>query len=131
MVDGDLGELLPEVLMAMRNEIARIDRDFHPPQGLSHIAQLAARKRHFERREGQQSLRNVIAWWAGLENAQGRGESESYRRFFFKYGLDVANAQMLGAREAGELAERVIKDLASYGIDGTIDAAAYFAINGQ
>jgi len=75
-------------------------------------------------------LRNVIAWWAGLESAQGRGESESYRRFYHRFGVDVANAQTLNAKEASELAERVAVELAKYGIDGTVNAAAYFANQG-
>ena len=62
-----------------------------------------------------------------MESAQGRGESESYRRFFYRFGVDVANAQTLNAKEAAELAERVNVELAKYGIDGTVDAAAYFS----
>jgi hypothetical protein len=89
----------------------------------------AVRRRHWERREGQKALRNVIAWWAGLESAQGRGESESYRRFYHRFGVDVANAQTLGAREAAELTARVNAELAKFGIDGTVNAASYFALN--
>lgn len=129
-VDGDLTELDPEVLAALRGDIARIDADPVMPWGASAEVQGAVRKRHWERREGQKALRNVIAWWAGLESAQGRGESESYRRFFHRFGIDVANAQTLGAREAGELAEQVRAELAKFGIDGTIDAAAYFSNQG-
>ena len=90
---------------------------------------ISVRRRHWERREGQKALRNVIAWWAGLESAQGRGESESYRRFYHRFGVDVANAQTLNAKEAAELAERVAVELAKYGIDGSVNAGAYFANN--
>lgn len=126
-VDGDLLELDPETLAALRGEIARIDGDPVIPYGAGPEVVGAVRRRHWERREAQQALRNVIAWWAGLESAQGRGESESYRRFFHRFGLDVASAQTLGAREAGELAERVGTELAKFGIDGSVNAAAYFA----
>lgn len=125
-VDGDLLELDEATLAAMRGEIARIDGDAVVPYGAAPEVVGAVRKRHWERQEGQRALRNVIAWWAGLESAQGRGESESYRRFYFRFGLDVASAQTLSAREAGELAERVRVELANYGIDGTVDAGAYF-----
>jgi DNA repair protein RadD len=126
-VDGDLTELDAETLAALRGDIAKIDGDAVMPWGASAEVQGAVRRRHWERREGQKALRNVIAWWAGLESAQGRGESESYRRFFHRFGLDVANAQTLGTREAAELAGRVSAELAKFGIDGTVDAAVYFA----
>lgn len=115
-VDGDLTELDPAILAALRGDIARIDGDFHSPQGLPQPAQYAARHRWRERQEGQAELRNAIAWWAGLETHRGYGESESYRRFYFRFGVDVANAQLLGAREAGELAARVTAELAKHGV---------------
>lgn len=126
-VDGDLTELDAETLTAMRGEIARIDGDVIIPYGAAPDVAGAVRRRHFERREAQASLRNYIAWWAGLESAQGRGESESYRRFFHKFGVDVANAQTLGVREAGELSARIQTELSKYAIDGTVNAAVYFA----
>ena len=130
-VDGDLLELDAETLAALRGEIARIDGDPVIPYGAKPEVVGAVKRRHWERREAQVALRNVIAWWAGLETAQGRGESESYRRFYHKFGVDVANAQTLNAREAGELAERVSIELAKNGIDGHVDAAAYFSNQGQ
>lgn len=126
-VDGDLLELDADTLAALRGDIARIDGDAVIPYGATPIVEASVRKRHWERQQAQQQLRNAIAWWAGLEAAQGRGESESYRRFYHRFGLDVANAQTLGAREAGELAERVMSILATNGIDGTVNAGAYFA----
>ena len=52
-----------------------------------------------------------------------------YRRFYYRFGVDVANAQTLNAKDAGELAERVRVELAKNGIDGTVNAASYFALN--
>jgi DNA repair protein RadD len=121
-VDGDLTELDAAALAALRGDIVRVDGDFYAPQGLDHNATKAARKRHAERQGGQQSLRNAIAWWAGSEAARGYGESESYRRFYFRFGIDVANAQLLGVREAGELASRVASELSKLGIDATVNA---------
>lgn len=126
-VDGDLLELDAATLAALRGEIARIDCDAVIPYRAAPEVVGAVKRRHWERREAQGALRNVIAWWAGLESAKGRGESESYRRFYHKFGLDVANAQTLGAREAAELAGRVTVELAKFGIDGQVDAASYFA----
>ena len=119
-VDGDLTELDPAMLAALRGEIARIDGDFHAPRGLEGMAVMGARKQHAARQEGQKALRNAVAWWAGVEHARGHSESESYRRFYFRFGIDVANAQTLGAREAGELAAQVNAELSQYGVDGTV-----------
>lgn len=126
-VDGDLLELDPAVLAQMRGEIARIDGDFHAPHGLSDIAKAGARKQHWNRQQAQSELRNLIAWWAGLEHAQGRRESESYRRFYFQFGTDVATAQTLGTREAGDLAQRVRAELQRHNINPDLSATAHFA----
>lgn len=127
-VDGDLLELDPSVLMALRGEIARVDGDAMVPHHLRNTpAEGAIRRNHWERREAQLALRNAIAWWAGIESAQGRGESESYRRFYYKYGLDVANAQTLNAQDATVLSQKIINDLALLGIDATVNASLYFA----
>lgn len=117
-VDGDLTELDPAVLAALRGDIARIDGDFYAPKHLDQYAAMGARKRHMERQTGQGALRNAIAWWAGVEAHRGYSESASYRRFYFRFGVDVANAQLLGAREAVELAEKIQIELAKYGVDG-------------
>lgn len=122
-VDGDLTELDPETLAALRGDIARIDGDFYAPQGLDQYAAMGARKRHMERQQGQAALREAIVWWAGAETARGSGESESYRRFYFRFGVDVANAQLLGAREAEELATKINLELSKtceYGVDGNV-----------
>lgn len=125
-VDGDLTELDPAMLAKLRGEITRIDGEFHPPHGLDWAAQMGARKRHVERRDAQRDLRNSIAWWAGLDAHQGRSESESYRRFYFKFGVDVATCQTLGAREAAELRDRINVELARNNIDASVNAELYF-----
>jgi DNA repair protein RadD len=126
-VDGDLTELDPATLSALRGDIARIDGDFYSPNGLSIEAQRAARYHHINRQTSQRALRNAIAWWAGLESSRGYSESESYRRFYFRFGIDVGNAQLLGAREAAELAGNINNELSKFGIDGSTSAEAYFA----
>jgi DNA repair protein RadD len=126
-VDGDLLELDERTLAAMRGEIARIDGDPVIPWGATPIVEGAVRKRHWERQQAQSDLRNALAWWAGLQDSQGLTESQSYRRFYHKFGVDVAGAQTLGSREAGELAEKINRELTTNGIDGTVNAEAYFA----
>jgi DNA repair protein RadD len=118
-VDGDLTELDPAALAALRGKITRIDGDFYAPQGLEPHAQMAARNNHLARQQAQRQLRNAIAWYAGAEHARGYSQSDSYRRFYFRFGIDVANAQLLGSREAGELAGRINTELSKVGVDGT------------
>jgi DNA repair protein RadD len=126
-VDGDLTELDQTTLNALRGEIARKDGDFYSPAGLPIQAQIAARNNWMDRQQAQRALRNAIAWWAGMEHARGYAESESYRRFFFKFGIDVANAQLLGAKDTEELAGKVFTELSKFNIDGAIPAEIYFA----
>ena len=108
-VDGDLVELDPETLAALRGEIAQVDR--HPDevkrmmQKAGHAYPIAkgAANRHEERQRAQTDLREAIAWWAGYQRAAGRPDSESYRRFYFSFGVDVLTAQTLGRPEAEKL----------------------------
>lgn len=124
-VDGDLLELDEDTLRAMRGEIARINRDPVVPRNLDPIAQAAIRKRHWARQGAQNTFRNTVAWWAGLQHAQGMSESESMRAFYFKFGVDIGTAQTLGEREVLELVDRVNVELLKNGVDGTVNAAVY------
>lgn len=116
-VDGDLVELDAETLAAMRGEIARIDED---PRALrarmlaanmSPAAAYGAEKNSRERQAAQRSLRQLIELWAGRQHSLGRDPSEVYRRFFFRYGVDVASAQTLGRADANNLTCALIDDL--------------------
>ena len=76
-------------------------------QGCPEIGVLANVKRQYARIEMQAALRESIAWWAGYQRAAGRSDSESYRRFFHRFGVDVLGAQALARTEALELANRI------------------------
>ena len=113
-VDGDLIELDAATLARMRGEVEQMDKD--PTQ---YAAELTARRvpsigirghvnRHIANQEAQAALRESIAWWAGHQRAAGRSDSESYRRFFHTFGVDVLSAQALKRDDALALAERVI-----------------------
>lgn len=120
-VDGDLMELSPEALAEMRGEVDKIDMDPDAHRAecalkrMPQIGQLASVKRHVERQEAQAALRSSIAWWGGYQRAQGREDSESYRRFYFKFGIDVLSAQALGTKDALTLAERINTHLGEIG----------------
>lgn len=123
-VDGDLIELDAETLAAMRGDVARVDMDpevYRAELAAKHtpkIGQMAHVKRHAERQEAQKALRESIAWWAGYQRALGRSDSESYRRFYFKFGTDVLTAQALNTREAIDLAGKVNEHLGGLAANG-------------
>jgi len=106
-VDGDLTELDPAALRELRGEIARISGPVRYPASLSGPARARLHKVHHERQQIQAALRESIAWWAGYQRSRGRADSESYRRFYFAFGVDVMTAQTLNGREALTLAEHI------------------------
>jgi len=112
-VDGDLCELDPAALAAMRGEIARIDQPADEVRrkmefaGAPAYVAAGAAKQHRNRQEMQHALRESIAWWAACQRQLGRSDRESYRRFYHQFGIDVGTAQTLGRGEAEELAQRV------------------------
>lgn len=106
-VDGDLTELAPEVLEALRGEIERKDGDFKPVVFLPMPANMRNRRIWTERQTAQWDFRQNLAHWIQTEFDRGSSESESYRRFYFKFGVDVANAQLLNTQETQELSEKI------------------------
>lgn len=117
-VDGDLLELDEATLAQMRGEVERVD--LHPElyraelvsNNVPRVGQLAHVKRHAARQMAQADLRDAISWWAGYQRAAGRPDSESYRRFYFTFGIDVLSAQALNTTEASTLAAAIRKELA-------------------
>lgn len=128
-VDGDLMELDAITLARLRGEIDYIDGAPSIPKGATPEIAGAIKRRHWERRESQYLLRNYIAWWSGLQRSLGRGDSQSYRGFYFKFGVDVGTAQTLSARDAAELTDKLKFELDKFGIDGTVNAELYLKSN--
>lgn len=112
-VDGDLTELNAATLAAMRGEVALVDRPDYMVRadmergGAPGIAAGGAAKQHRLRQEAQTVLRESIAWWAGYQRAAGRPDSESYRRFYHSFRIDVLSAQALGRPAAEELTGKI------------------------
>lgn len=126
-VDGDLFELDADTLAAMRGEVAKVDRPMdeavaeyradlmrkHTPT----IGVMAHTKRFAVKLEAQQTaigaLREIMAHWAGHYRAAGRDDSEIFRRFYLRYGVDWLSAQALSSEAALTLGERVAIDIGS------------------
>lgn len=110
-VEGDLVELDPAALAALRGEITRVDNPAVIPYGADNIVAQSVRKRHAERQDAQATLRSAWQLWQGWQLHQDRGEREGYQRFWFKFGIDVATAHTLSAKDAAELEARIRADL--------------------
>lgn len=120
-VEGDLAELSPAALAAMRGAIDRADDEFVAvPRGASFIVSARLHNLAAERKEAQSALRNAMAQWGGCQGAMGLDTREQQRKFFITFGIDVGTAQTLAVREANELYERVTKD-----IDGLVNSGLY------
>lgn len=107
MVDGDLIELDPAALAAIRGEQARIDDAVRLPATVGDAARLSIMRNHHDRQLAQSRLRAAIALYAGYFTRDGAAFPEIYRRFFFQFQTDIATAQTLNAAEAKALTERI------------------------
>lgn len=116
-VDGDLLELDPETLAAMRGEVANALPDLETyrnrlsAQGLPHTHVLGQAKHHFARLQAAANLRDAMAWWAGEKRAAGQQDAEVYRRFYLTFGVDMLSAQTLDRAGMEALAARIDEKL--------------------
>lgn len=115
-VDGDLIELDPAVLAAMRGDIAKVDDMPLLPSNLPPEAIGAIKRRHWERQQAQVGLRQQMMLWWGWQKSMNRDDHESYRRFYFAFGTDTATAQTLGATDAAALQTRIASELVKRGV---------------
>jgi len=112
-VDGDLQELTPSMLQALRGEIARVDRTvddvrvecaakFMPEVGIKRMEKL-----HRLRQEAQKELRDAIAWWSAWQKSAGYDIPTTQRMFYHKFHVDMATAQALNTPEAKQLTDQI------------------------
>lgn len=120
-VDGDLHELDPATLAELRGEVARVDADMddaiqayrlelqnkHTPR----VWELANVKRFAEKLEARQGavgpLREAMALLGGIYRQRGYSDSEIFRVFYLRLGVDWLTAQTLDATAMAALTERV------------------------
>jgi hypothetical protein len=79
--------------------------------GSAGLVAAGAAKQHRLRQEAQAALRESIALYGGAARTAGMPDSESYRRFYFRYDVDVLSAQTLGRPDAENLNEKIRRDL--------------------
>jgi len=114
-VDGDLTIIDPDWIARINSEIAKIDEPAdlirNRMAGAGPMVANSAAKNHRLRYEAQIELREVIALWAGWQRYLSRPDAESYKRFYWRYGIDVKSAQKLGRPDAESLTARLKKDM--------------------
>ena len=106
-------ELDAETLAAMRGEVDTANAsagDYRMElmrKNCPTAGQAANVARHERRKEARGPLMDAIAMWAGHERAAGRPDSQSYRKFYLRFGVDTLTAQTLDEKETKLLTEKI------------------------
>lgn len=106
-VDGDLQELSPEALAALR---AAVDARDGPPALPVHMGPAVVgkvKRDHFEAQQAQAALRQSMAQYGGIRTAAGESIRVAQRRFFHEHGIDVLGAMALGRADAEALRAQI------------------------
>lgn len=69
------------------------------------------KEKHEEQQAAIGAIREIMAHWAGHYRAVGRSDSEIFRRFYLRYGVDWLGAQCLSGAEMLALGERIANDI--------------------
>lgn len=110
-VDGDLLELDQDALAAVFARMAAAEQDdetYQRGQIARYIPTIGRQpdlKRYQTARYRRGVLRHLLGWWFGMQPE--RSMSEKYRRFYFRFGVDVATALTLNATETDALCDRI------------------------
>jgi DNA repair protein RadD len=102
-VEGVLDEMSPELLARLRGDIATVQNAPNVPYGATPEIVGAIKKRHRERLDSLQYLREAMSYWAAGKTDIPRAQ----REFFLTFGIDVLTAQTLNRADAVNLLERV------------------------
>lgn len=105
-VAGDLVEYSPELLAMLRRQAEAAMQPFD--SNLRTPADVIIKRNMEARIEAQKELRDCIALWAGIQReVHDRPDSDSYRLFYYTFGIDVLTAQTLGRPEAEKLTKQI------------------------
>ena len=105
-VEGDLLEISPTILEQMRN---KIDAPVKFPRNATSAIRGALIKRHREKQEAQQELRESIALYAGFLKSRGYSDSRIYKHFYLEFGQDILSMQLVNTKDAKKLKNLIDK----------------------
>lgn len=111
LVEGDLVELDPSVLAALRGEVAKVNSPITINTRLPADVQRGVIRHHHERAAAQQNLQKSMMLWGGWQLSRKLTDREMQKLFYIRFGLDVMTAQTLGAAEAAGLQTRIDAEL--------------------
>jgi superfamily II DNA or RNA helicase len=116
-VDGDLTELNADVLAMLRGEILTVNEspaDLAKRLNEDTMLPPAAIRGQVNHRRAAIAARiplvEAINLWRGHREEAGESESQSYRRFFHRFGMDVLSAQALNRTDSTEIMEKIKND---------------------
>jgi DNA repair protein RadD len=111
-VEGDLILYTPDLIDRLYGAANAVMGPPRLPISAGPAAVAGARTMHHDRADAQASLRDAMAWWAGVQrDVYGRSDTESRIRFYRKFGVCVATAQGLGATPAIKLNDLIWEDI--------------------
>ena len=111
-VDGDLYELDVEGMAALFDKLNKAelsDEEYATAQigrGIPRIGRGADLKRHQAAKYRRQVLRELVAWWVGIQPPE-RTMREKHRRFYHRFGVDIGTAFTLDAADTDALMEKI------------------------
>lgn len=117
-VGGDLFELDVAAMDALFEKMHKADcSDEEHERGqvadnIPPIGRPAGMRRHRADKYRRGVLRELVGWWVGMQPAD-RPRGEIYKRFYFRFGIDIATAFTLNAKETDALVEKIGKKFAA------------------
>jgi len=117
-VDGDLLELDPATLALMRGEVIDVNEPLSQKAylNLDPRIRISQFKKYGEIQIAQKLLRKTIEWFGGYHQWLGVEQQESWKRFYFRFNIDVLTATTLKTKDALELQRRIEQYLNSKGV---------------
>lgn len=119
VVEGDMTQLDPEVLAALRGMVAEKTmtvEEYRARLAAKHtkpMHQMALVKLHNEKLQAREAVGRAMDAWGGRAHSRGLSDREIQRLFWHKFGVDVWTAQTLDLEDSQKLMDKIAVDDAS------------------
>ena len=111
-VDGDMTELDVDALAALFDKVEAANKtpeEFSrelAAKNVPHVGRNRLLNLHKDALHRRTVLRELVAWWMGTQ-PEDRTKGEKQKRFYIRFGIDVANALTLTAKETDVLITKI------------------------